>query len=62
MTGRVPSDAESTGLVVDLHVIVLDPDGNGVLDPPEAGNVYPDASFTGCGTLGGRPVECVAAE
>jgi lincosamide nucleotidyltransferase A/C/D/E len=50
------------GPVVDLHVIVLDADGNGVLGPPEAGNAYPAASLTGRGTIGERVVECVAAE
>ena len=54
--------ARSNGPVVDLHVIVLDADGNGVLGPPEAGDVYPAASLTGRGTVGGRAVECVAAE
>jgi len=50
------------GAVVELHVVVLDADGNGVLGPPEAGNAYPAASLTGRGRLGGRAVDCVAAE
>ncbi len=54
--------ARSDGPVVDVHLIVLDPDGNGVLGPPEKGNTYPAASLTGRGTLGGRAVECIAAE
>ena len=54
--------ARSNGPVVDVHVIVLDADGNGVLGPPEAGNAYPAASLTGRGTVGGRAVECIAAE
>jgi lincosamide nucleotidyltransferase A/C/D/E len=54
--------ARSNGPVVDVHVIVLDPDGNGVLGPPQEGNAYAAASLTGRGTLGGRAVECVAAE
>ncbi|WP_203899728.1 nucleotidyltransferase domain-containing protein [Virgisporangium aliadipatigenens] len=50
------------GPVVDLHVIVLDRNGNGVLGPPEAGNAYPAASLTGRGTIGDRIVDCVDAE
>jgi len=42
-------------------VIVRDPDGNGVLGPPEAGNAYPAASLDGRGTIGDRGVDCVAA-
>jgi lincosamide nucleotidyltransferase A/C/D/E len=54
--------AHPAGPVVDLHVIVLDVDGNGILGPAEAGNVYPAAALTGRGVLGGRVVECIAAE
>ncbi|MER7444638.1 nucleotidyltransferase domain-containing protein [Micromonospora avicenniae] len=49
------------GAVVDLHVIVLDADGNGVLGPPEAGHAYPAGSLTGRGTIADRAVDCVAA-
>jgi len=38
---KVTAHASPTGAVVDLHVIVLDADGNGVLRPPHAGNAYP---------------------
>lgn len=54
--------AHPDGAVVDLHVVVLDADGNGVLGPPEDGNAYPAAALTGRGTLGGRAVDCVAPE
>lgn len=50
------------GAVVDLHAIVLDERGNGVLGPPEAGNAYPVDSLTGHGRLGGRQVDCIAAD
>ena len=50
------------GAVVDLHVIVLDPDGNGVLGPPEAGHAYPAGSLTGRGKIGDRIVDCITAE
>ncbi|MGB8383757.1 MAG: hypothetical protein WCG47_21345 [Dermatophilaceae bacterium] len=54
--------ARPHGPVVDLHVIVLDADGNGILGPPDAGNSYPAAALTGRGTLGGRVVDCITAE
>jgi lincosamide nucleotidyltransferase A/C/D/E len=54
--------AHPRGPVVDLHVIVLDADGNGILGPAEAGNVYPAAALTGRGVPGGRVVECIAAD
>ena len=54
--------AHPGGAVVDLHVIVLDAHGNGVLSPPEQGNAYPAASLTGRGRVGHRTVDCIAAE
>jgi len=53
---------DRTGAVVDLHVIVLDEDGNGVLGPAQSGNAYPAASLTGRGTVAGRPVDCTTAQ
>src|SRR5690348_15706974 len=50
------------GAVVDLHVVVLDADGNGVLGPPEAGHAYPAGSLTGHGKIGDRIVDCIPAE
>ena len=50
------------GAVVDLHVIVLDADGNGVLGPPEAGHAYPAGSLTGRGRIGDRGVDCITVE
>lgn len=50
------------GAIVDLHVIVFDADGNGVLGPPEAGHAYPAGALTGRGAIGDRSVDCVAAE
>lgn len=54
--------AEPDGAVLDLHVIVLDPQGNGMLGPPERGAVYPAQSLTGRGTVGAREVWCISAE
>ncbi len=54
--------AHPGGAVVDLHVIVFDVDGHGVLGPPDLGSAYPAGSLTGRGELSGRAVDCVAAE
>jgi lincosamide nucleotidyltransferase A/C/D/E len=54
--------AHPRGGVVDLHVIVLDADGDGVLGAAGAGNAYPAASMAGRGRLSGRAVDCVAAQ
>src|SRR5690242_1233608 len=51
-----------TGAVVDLHVVILDADGNGVLGPPESGHAYPAGSLTGSGKIGDRIVDCVSAQ
>jgi lincosamide nucleotidyltransferase A/C/D/E len=52
---------KATGPVVDLHAIVLDANGDGVLGPPEAGNAYPAESLTGRGSIAGRAVDCITA-
>jgi lincosamide nucleotidyltransferase A/C/D/E len=49
------------GAVVDLHVIVLDAKGNGVLGPPEAGHAYPAESLTGRGKIADQIVDCITA-
>lgn len=54
--------SDAGGLEVDLHVITLDAEGDGVLGPPEKGNVYPAHSLTGRGAIHGRQVRCIAAE
>ncbi|GAA2696313.1 MULTISPECIES: nucleotidyltransferase domain-containing protein [Actinosynnema] len=50
------------GVVVDLHVVELDAEGRGVLGPAERGVAYPAGSLRGRGVVGGREVDCVAAE
>ena len=47
--------------VLDLHVVVLDVEGNGVVGPPEHGAAFPAASLTGRGQVGGRDVDCISA-
>ena len=48
---------------VDLHVIVLDDEGNGIYGPPEAGEgMYPADALHGKGTVDGLPVRCISPE
>jgi len=54
--------AHPAGAVVDLHIVVFDANGNGVLGPPDEGNAYPAASLTGRGKIGDRTVDCITAE
>jgi lincosamide nucleotidyltransferase A/C/D/E len=51
----------ATGAVVDLHAIVLDANGDGVLGPPEAGHAYPAESLTGRGKIADQIVDCITA-
>lgn len=53
---------DAQGRRVDVHVIVFDAAGNGVLGPPENGHVYPAGSLNGSGAISGRIVRCIAAE
>jgi lincosamide nucleotidyltransferase A/C/D/E len=50
------------GHQIDLHVIVLDAEGNGIYGPPERGEMYPAAALSGSGVIAGRPVRCISAE
>lgn len=50
------------GREVDVHVIVLDAQGNGIYGPPEKGEMYPAASLTGTGLIDGRRVRCISPE
>jgi lincosamide nucleotidyltransferase A/C/D/E len=50
------------GKEIDVHVIVLDEQGNGIYGPPEKGEMYPAASLTGAGTIEGQPVRCISPE
>ena len=53
---------DHSGHEVDVHVIVFDPDGNGLYGRPERGVMYPAASLTGTGTINGHRVRCISAE
>lgn len=50
------------GREVDIHVIVLDDQGNGQYGPPENGDVYPAASLTGTGSINGHSIRCISPE
>ena len=53
---------DDEGHQVDVHVIVMDEEGRGVMGPPELNQVYPAGSLTGRGTIEGRAVDCVSPE
>ena len=53
---------DAAGHDVDLHVVTLDANGNGIYGPPERGQRYPAASLTGHGIIGGHPVRCISPE
>ena len=53
---------DSHGRMVDVHVIALDPAGDGVYGPVERGVTYPAASLTGVGRIGGTTVRCISPE
>src|SRR5713226_422570 len=53
---------DENGREIDVHVIVLDNEGNGLYGPPEKGEMYPAASLTGKGEIGGYAVRCISPE
>jgi len=53
---------DENGREIDIHVIVLDSNGDGVYGPVENGQMYPSASLTGNGVLQGHTVRCISAE
>ena len=53
---------DAGGRLVDVHVIVFDKQGNGLYGPAENGDMYPTASLTGEGVIGGQPVRCNSPE
>jgi len=53
---------DDAGHRIDFHVIDFDAEGNGMLGPPEYGDVYPAGSLTGVGVIDGREVGCVTPE
>jgi len=53
---------DEKGREIDVHVIVLDGNGNGVYGPPEKGEMYPAASLTGTGIIDSQTVRCISPE
>jgi len=53
---------DESGRQIDVHIIVLDHEGNGIYGPPENGERYPSASLSGRGVIAGHPVSCISAE
>ena len=53
---------DENGREIDVHVIVLDGQGNGIYGPPEKGEKYPASSLTGTGNIGGQAVLCISPE
>ena len=47
---------------IDIHVIVLDANGNGIFGPVGNGEMYPADSLTGTGSIAGRDVRCISPE
>ena len=53
---------DPNGSEIDVHVIVLDDQGNGIYGPQENGEMYPAASLTGTGNIAGVNVRCISPE
>ena len=47
---------------IDVHVIVLDDEGNGIYGPVENGEMYPFTALSGVGAIEGRTVKCTSPE
>jgi lincosamide nucleotidyltransferase A/C/D/E len=44
---------------IDVHVVVFDAFGNGILGPAKLGQMYPAGALAGTGRIGGTVVQCV---
>lgn len=54
--------ANHDGLKIDVHVIALDAQGNGIYGPPTNGESYPAAALAARGTIEGTPVRCLSPD
>jgi lincosamide nucleotidyltransferase A/C/D/E len=52
--------ADSDGHEIDVHVIVLDEQGNGIYGPLENGEMYPADALAGTGIIAGHIVRCIS--
>lgn len=53
---------DEKGREIDVHVIELDDQGNGIYGRAENGEMYPAASLTGTGLIEARTVRCISPE
>lgn len=53
---------DENGKEIDVHVILLDEQGDGIYGPPEKGEKYPAASLIGAGMIAGQTVRCISPE
>jgi len=53
---------DEIGRQIDVYVITLDGDGNGIYGPVESGQLYPASSLNGFGVIDGQTVRCISAE
>ena len=54
--------ADTNGHEIDVHVIVLDSQGNGIYGPVENGEMYPAEALSGTGIIAGQTVRCISPE
>jgi lincosamide nucleotidyltransferase A/C/D/E len=54
--------ADANGRKIDVHVVVLDADGNGIYGPPQNGQSYPASALNAHGILTGVTVRCTSPE
>jgi lincosamide nucleotidyltransferase A/C/D/E len=50
------------GRKIDIHVVVLDSDGNGIYGPTQNGQSYPAAALQAHGVIAGARVRCTSPE
>jgi lincosamide nucleotidyltransferase A/C/D/E len=53
---------DASGRELDVHVIMVDHEGNGLYGPPQNGEMYPAASLTGAGSICAQAVRCISPE
>jgi lincosamide nucleotidyltransferase A/C/D/E len=53
---------DERGHEIDVHVIVIDAQGNGIYGPAGNGEMYPAAALSGEGNIQGQRVRCISPE
>lgn len=54
--------SDARGHEIDVHVISIDKNGDGVYGPKENDEIYPASSLAGHGVIGGKSVRCISPE